>query len=38
MYELGLYKDWPLNIGGKPNFAFTGFIPITFELLYYLQR
>lgn len=24
--------DWPMNIGGKPNFALPDFIPITFEL------
>ena len=24
--------DWPMNIGGKPNFAIPNFIPITFEL------
>lgn len=24
--------DWPVNIGGKPHFALTDFIPITFEL------
>src|SRR3954471_9535549 len=24
--------DWPMNIGGKPNFALPAFIPITFEL------
>lgn len=24
--------DWPMNIGGKPNFALPNFIPITFEL------
>ena len=23
--------DWPMNIGGKPNFAIPDFIPITFE-------
>lgn len=25
-------KDWPMNIGGKPHFALTGWIPIAFEL------
>ena len=25
-------RDWPMNIGGKPNFALPAFIPITFEL------
>jgi hypothetical protein len=25
-------KDWPLNIGGKPNFPLPAFIPIIFEL------
>lgn len=25
-------SDWPVNIGGKPHFAFPAFIPITFEL------
>jgi len=25
-------KDWPLNIGGKPNFPLPAFIPIAFEL------
>jgi hypothetical protein len=24
--------DWPVNIGGKPNFSLPSFIPITFEL------
>lgn len=24
--------DWPMNVGGKPNFAIPNFIPITFEL------
>jgi hypothetical protein len=24
--------DWPMNIGGKPHFAFPDFIPIMFEL------
>lgn len=27
-----LTKDWPINYGGKPNFSFPAFIPITFEL------
>ena len=27
-----LVMDWPMNIGGKPNFAIPDFIPITFEL------
>lgn len=27
-----LSYDWPMNIGGKPNFALPDFIPITFEL------
>jgi len=26
-----LVHDWPMNIGGKPNFAIPDFIPITFE-------
>jgi hypothetical protein len=25
-------KDWPVNIGGKPNFALPAWIPISFEL------
>ena len=25
-------QDWPMNIGGKPNFALPAFIPIIFEL------
>lgn len=25
-------KDWPMNIGGKPNFPLPALIPITFEL------
>lgn len=24
--------DWPMNIGGKPHFAFPDFVPIMFEL------
>nr|WP_294896899.1 DUF3341 domain-containing protein [uncultured Pedobacter sp.] len=31
MYYTMAY-DWPMNIGGKPNFALPNFIPITFEL------
>ena len=27
-----LVYDWPMNIGGKPNFAFPDFVPIMFEL------
>ncbi len=27
-----LVIDWPMNIGGKPNFAFPDFVPVTFEL------
>lgn len=27
-----LVYDWPMNIGGKPHFAFPDFIPIMFEL------
>lgn len=26
-----MVHDWPMNIGGKPNFALPDFIPITFE-------
>ncbi len=26
-----MVTDWPMNIGGKPNFALPDFIPITFE-------
>lgn len=26
-----MVNDWPMNIGGKPNFALPDFIPITFE-------
>jgi len=26
-----LVHDWPLNIGGKPNFAMPNFVPFTFE-------
>ena len=29
-YMLGI--DWPMNIGGKPAFAFPSFVPVTFEL------
>ncbi|MCZ2357327.1 MAG: DUF3341 domain-containing protein [Bacteroidia bacterium] len=29
-YMLGF--DWPMDVGGKPNYAFPSFIPITFEL------
>lgn len=25
-------RDWPMNIGGKPNFALPAFIPIIFEV------
>ena len=27
-----LVVDWPMNIGGKPAFAFPDFIPVMFEL------
>ncbi len=27
-----MVQDWPMNVGGKPNFAIPDFIPITFEL------
>lgn len=27
-----LVADWPMNIGGKPAFAFPDFIPVMFEL------
>jgi hypothetical protein len=27
-----LVIDWPMIIGGKPNFAYPDFVPITFEL------
>ena len=27
-----LVYDWPMNIGGKPSFAFPDFIPIMFEM------
>ncbi len=27
-----LVYDWPMNIGGKPHFAFPDFVPIMFEL------
>ncbi len=27
-----MVMDWPMNVGGKPNFAIPDFIPITFEL------
>ncbi len=27
-----LVMDWPMNIGGKPAFAFPDFIPVMFEL------
>ncbi len=27
-----LVQDWPMNIGGKPAFAFPDFIPIMFEV------
>jgi hypothetical protein len=31
MYYM-MVHDWPMNVGGKPNFALPDFIPITFEL------
>ncbi|MGV8880087.1 MAG: DUF3341 domain-containing protein [Sphingobacteriaceae bacterium] len=31
MYYM-LVVDWPMNIGGKPNFAIPDYIPICFEL------
>jgi hypothetical protein len=27
-----MVSDWPMNIGGKPSFAFPDFIPIMFEM------
>ncbi len=27
-----MVSDWPMNIGGKPHFAFPDFVPIMFEL------
>lgn len=27
-----MVHDWPMNIGGKPSFAFPDFIPVMFEL------
>lgn len=30
VYMMGV--DWPMNIGGKPNFAIPSFVPISFEL------
>lgn len=27
-----MVQDWPMNIGGKPAFAFPDFIPVMFEL------
>ncbi len=27
-----LVYDWPMNIGGKPHFAFPDFVPVMFEL------
>ena len=26
-----MIHDWPMNIGGKPNFPMPAFIPVTFE-------